>query len=422
MGSHRRLLVIYHVTPHWHFASPQRLRCAVTLAVLRYAIIGVLMFVFRLTNISRFCFIMSRWMLLPCASNAGPLSSQAELEASFLTSDKKAHRPSQIQQYLFLSGQWDAEFQFSSATSSRLAWCLFAAPLCSVVHAAAACVCWILPVLLPMSTVNVFLLKSLWDFKVPVSAPVRLRAYLLHLRFGNAVHLLHSVFGVNIIMLNLSALTIPLIVRGYMPGSHKWFHNKVNCTIYFVFGFLAVIPLGNFIHVSLYRLCSKTKPIYGFVANAVCHAVIEISVYISLLDKYSSDRSVLETGGESQAIVKDRLVGSMMFNLIFIPGLAMIFGGFSYLQQQMNRVHVSTSTLLVFVSIFIIAMPTFFSQFIIQTYYADLTCVHSSIVNTTIAALHQLFCIHRSLTTQHNDPPPQPLPSGVKTAEIKRKY
>jgi hypothetical protein len=356
---------------------------------------------------------MSRWMFLPCASNSGPLSSQTELAASFLPTDKKPHRPSPIQQHLFLSGQWDAEFQFSSATSCRLAWCLFAAPLCSVVHAAAACVCWILPVLLPMSTVNVFLLKSLWDFKVPVSAPVRLRAYLLHLRFGNAMHLLHSVFGVNIIMLNLSALTIPLIVRGYMPGSHKWFHNKVNCTIYFVFGFLAVIPLGNFIHVSLYRLCSKTKPLYGFVANAVCHAVIEISVYISLLDKYSSDRNVLETGvGESQAIVKDRLVGSMMFNLIFIPGLAMIFGGFSYLQQAMNRVHVSTSTLLVFVSIFIISMPTFFSQFIIQTYYADLTYVHRSIINTTIVALHsqrrQPIILHSpQFSTQHNVLPSQ---------------
>jgi hypothetical protein len=376
VGFGHRLLGVPTVTPLMSHALTV-LALQVTLMFCRYAVIGALMFVIRCSNLARFCFLMSRWMFLPCSTSGQP-ASKAELASSFPRAST-AQQPSQTQQSLFLSGLWDAEFQFCSTTTSRVVWCFFAAPLCSVIHAAAACCCWLLPVLLPMTTVNVFLLKSLWDFKVNVPDSLRRRAYLLHLRFGHQMHLLHSVFGVNIIMLNLSMLTVPLVVRGYMPDpSHKWFHNQGNSTIYFVLGFIAVIPLGNFVHVSLYRLCSKTKPLYGFVANAICHAVIEISVYISLLDKYSNNPSLFKDNanndfdGDSQVIVKDRLVGSIMFNLIFIPGLAMVVGGYSYLQQAMNRVHVSTSMLLVFVSIFIIAMPSFFDAFIIQTYYGDL--------------------------------------------------
>jgi hypothetical protein len=285
-----------------------------------------------------------------------------------------------MQTSLFLSGQWDAEFHFSVDVWSHCVWCFFAAPLCSLVHAAAAATCWFLPVLLPMASVNTFLLRSLWDFRVSVPESVRHKAYRLHLNFGSHKHLMHSVFGLNIVMLNLSSLVVPLIIRGYMPDpSHSWFHDKTNCTVYFVLGFVAVMPLGNFVHVSLHRLCKDSKPLYGFVANAICHALIEIAVYIYILDKFNRDSQLFTTkdgvNGGGQSIVKDRLMGSMMFNLICIPGVAMVVGGVFYWQQSVNRAHVSTSNLLLFVSIIIFAMPSFFDQYIIQNYYSDLKYV-----------------------------------------------
>jgi hypothetical protein len=283
-----------------------------------------------------------------------------------------------MQMSLFLSGQWDAEFHFSVNAWSHFVWCVLAAPLCSIVHMVALCQCWFLPIFLPMVAVNAFLLRGLWDFRFAVPESVRHRAYRLHLKFGCHRHLMHSVYGLNIVMLNLSALSVPLIIRGYMPnGSHSWFEDQTNCTVYFVLGFLAIMPLGNFVHVSLHRLCKETKPLYGFVANAICHAFIEIAVYISLLEKINRNSKLFMSNGgfdgSGHFIVRDRLLGSMMFNLICIPGVSMVIGGSLFWQQSLNRVHISASNLLLFVSVIIFSMPTFFDQFIVQNYYSDLT-------------------------------------------------
>jgi hypothetical protein len=318
---------------------------------------------------------MSRWIVLPCAAATAQSPVQTEMSSN---SKSISHQPSPMQTSLFLSGQWDAEFHFSVNTWSRSVWGMLAAPLCSIVHVLVMCQCWFLPVFLPMVAVNAFMSRSLWDFRVVVPESIRHRAYRLHLKFGHQRHLMHSVFGLNIVMLNLSCLAIPLIIRGYIPNpSHSWFEDQTNCTIYFVLGFVAVMPLGNFIHVSLYRLCKGTKPLYGFVANAICHALIEIAVYIYLLDKINKNARLFTSkngfDGSGQSIVRDRLMGSMMFNLICIPGISMIIGGCFFWQQKLNRAHVSASNLLLFVSVIIFAMPTLFDQFIVQNYYSDLT-------------------------------------------------
>jgi hypothetical protein len=272
------------------------------------------------------------------------------------------------------------EFRFFSSTWSRCVWRVLAAPLCSVVHILVLIFCWFLPVFLPMVTVNLYCLKSLWDFIAIPTEKFRSKAFVLQLHFGHPVYLLHSVFGVNVVMLNVAvALIVPMIAVGWF-SSHKWFQNKTNCSIFFVFGSLAVIPLGNFIHISLHRLCSETKPLYGFVVNAVCHALIEISVYISLLQKFNANPALLyssdsTSGGGGLAIVTDRLVGSMMFNLIFIPGVSMAVGGLSYFQQTMNRLHIGTSGLLLFVSISLFSIPSLFIHFIINAYYSNLKLV-----------------------------------------------
>ena len=327
-----------------------------------YAFIGVLMFAARCSHVSRFCFSMSRWMLLPIASSdsssAALLGSQAE--------GAKGHTPSLLQQSLFLKGRWDTEFQFSSSSNAFALWRFVAAPMCSMVHALAVCICWMLVVLLPMASVNVFMLRSLWDFKHAVPDTLRRRAYLLHLRFGSWKYCSYSVYGVNIIMLNLSMMVIPLVIRGYVPSKPYWFASQGNCTLYFVLGFIAVIPLGNFIHVSLYRLCSKTNPLYGFVANAIFHAVIEIAVYIYLLNKSSIDPSFKSK--YAGVLVNERLTGSMMFNLTFIPGVAMIVGGIRHFQQVFNRYQISTNSLLIFLSICMFVMPTLFQELVMSQY------------------------------------------------------
>jgi len=306
-------------------------------------------------------------MLLPIAlsdsSSARASLSQAEAHVS------KAHNPSLLQQSLFLKGRWDSEFQLSSSVGASAAWRYFAAPICSIVHALAACICWLLVVLLPMATVNVFMLRSLWDFKHAVPDSLRHRAYLLQMRFASWKYCSYSVYGVNILMLNLSLMVIPLLVRGYAPSKPNWFSSEYNCTLYFVLGFIAIIPLGNFIHVSLYRLCSKTNPLYGFVANALFHAIIEIAVYIYLLEKANRNTTLLSTN--AGVLVNERLMGSMMFNLAFIPGVSMIVGGLKHHQQVFNRYQVATNNLLIFVSICMFVIPTLFYR-LVSASFSDL--------------------------------------------------
>jgi Ca2+/H+ antiporter len=96
--------------------------------------------------------------------------------------------------------------------------------------------------------------------------------------------------------------------------------------------------------------------------------VLEIAVYIFLLDTFSKNPQLFG----DKFVVKDRIIGSMMFNLIFIPGVAMLIGGLFYFQQTMNRFHVSTSNLLLFVSIVIFCISTLFQVFVIDQYYGNL--------------------------------------------------
>ena len=281
---------------------------------------------------------MSRWILL------------GDVQSAFLQS-------------LYFKGSWDLEFQLSSDRKTSIAWRYFAAPLCSIVHALAACICWLLVVLLPMATVNVFMLRSLWDFKYAVPDLLRRPTYLLNVRFASWRYFAYSVHGVNIVMLNLSLMVIPLVVRGYAPSTPNWFSSQYNCTLYFVLGFIAVIPLGSFVHMSLKELCSTTKPLYGFVANAIFHAIIEISVYIYILDRANNELD-FDQRDIANALVVDRLLGSIMFNLAFIPGAAMFLGGLVYKQQEFNVFQFSANNVILFISICLFAMPTLFYHFI----------------------------------------------------------
>ena len=364
-------------SPGPHLLIIQSRACRWVLAIgwwasVLYAFVGAWMFALRCIHLSRFCFSMSRWMLLPIplsdSSSARPPQASQASQAS-QAEGAKAHNPSLLQQSLFLKGRWDSEFQLSSSVGASAAWRYFAAPICSIVHALAACICWLLVVLLPMATVNVFMLRSLWDFKHAVPDSLRHRAYLLQMRFASWKYCSYSVYGVNILMLNLSLMVIPLLVRGYASSKPNWFSSEYNCTLYFVLGFIAIIPLGNFIHVSLYRLCSKTNPLYGFVANALFHAIIEIAVYIYLLEKANRNTTLLSTN--AGVLVNERLMGSMMFNLAFIPGVSMIVGGLKHHQQVFNRYQVATNNMLIFVSICMFVIPTLFYR-LVSASFSDL--------------------------------------------------
>jgi Ca2+:H+ antiporter len=205
---------------------------------------------------------------------------------------------------------------------------IFMAPLLCIAHSLCALLAWYGVITIPIAKVHFEGLKLLFrDIKtlnVSDCFPPSPGSDILLCTYQavNIYYYKYSVFGANVILFNL-LFTIPLaIIMGFVGGEP--FLDKFALLI-FPICLLANVPLSYYIGKSVSTISAQTSFAVGAFLNAAFGSVIELLLYFLSLAKGLED------------LVQQAVTGSLIANMLLLPGIAMIFGGLKYKQQFFNR-------------------------------------------------------------------------------------
>jgi Ca2+:H+ antiporter len=114
-----------------------------------------------------------------------------------------------------------------------------------------------------------------------------------------------------------------------------------------VSAFLAIVPLAYIIGTAVGSIALQTNFTIGAMLNAIFGVSIEIILY----------SSAIRRGGLEQ-LVQAGVTGSVLGDLLLLPGLSMIFGGIKYKEQRFSPAVAGVSSVLLFISIIGAFTPT----------------------------------------------------------------
>lgn len=118
----------------------------------------------------------------------------------------------------------------------------------------------------------------------------------------------------------------------------------------FILSALAVVPLAGLIGHTTEILAIYTGPKIGGLLNATLGNAAELIITLVAINAGLLD------------LVKASITGSIIGNLLFVLGLAMLAGGLKNGLQKFNRKQTSNHSILLTLSVFALVIPSFFSS------------------------------------------------------------
>ena len=120
----------------------------------------------------------------------------------------------------------------------------------------------------------------------------------------------------------------------------------------FAFSALGVIPLASYIGKSTESLAHYTGPRLGGLLNATLGNATELIITIVAIRE-----GLLE-------LVKASITGSILGNLLFVLGMAMLLGGLKHGVQKFDRHSASRNAILLVLTVLILLIPSLLSHYI----------------------------------------------------------
>eukprot|EP01129_Flabellula_baltica_P013905 TRINITY_DN6556_c0_g1_i1.p1 TRINITY_DN6556_c0_g1~~TRINITY_DN6556_c0_g1_i1.p1 ORF type:complete len:460 (-),score=66.42 TRINITY_DN6556_c0_g1_i1:108-1487(-) len=201
-----------------------------------------------------------------------------------------------------------------------------------------------------MSKVNKELIKILvfkpLDVKVVKECPFEGSIIkLFPLQAINVFYYKYSVFGMNIILFNMLPLVIFSIAEEYLfPAEYK-----LPPSIMFVFDIIAIVPMSYYIKMSISSLSAQSNYLVGAILNATFGNSMKIILFIS---------AVIESQGKLNELVRYSYIGSLLGDLLLLPGLAMTIGGIKHKVQKINNEGAGVSSVLLMIALSGAFVPT----------------------------------------------------------------
>eukprot|EP01125_Pyxidicula_operculata_P013873 TRINITY_DN459_c1_g1_i1.p1 TRINITY_DN459_c1_g1~~TRINITY_DN459_c1_g1_i1.p1 ORF type:complete len:723 (-),score=152.84 TRINITY_DN459_c1_g1_i1:166-2166(-) len=245
----------------------------------------------------------------------------------------------------------------SVRTSSKAAYGVFVVVLCSFllpITVLNMALNWFFVVSIPMSKVILTIIQLL------VSKPNHLaittkyqqaQAHNVHLCTYRAFNILYFDYeykGINIVFLNLLPvviLRIALILIGFFV--HIELFSPV---VQFFVNLLCSIPITFYIGMSISSIAAQTNYTIGAILNATFGSITELTLFTIALN----------SEGGFQELILYSLTGSLLCDMLLMPGLAMIVGGIKYKEQHFNAKAAGVSSILLFIAIIGAFSPTIF--------------------------------------------------------------
>lgn len=137
-------------------------------------------------------------------------------------------------------------------------------------------------------------------------------------------------------------VTIPFVIAAKYAG---WGDLWV-----FILSAIGVVPLAGLIGQSTEALATYTSPRIGGLLNATLGNAAELIITLVAIKA-----GLLE-------LVKASITGSILGNLLFVLGMAMVVGGRKNGPQKFDRRRAGNHAVLLTLAVFALAIPSFFSQ------------------------------------------------------------
>lgn len=137
-------------------------------------------------------------------------------------------------------------------------------------------------------------------------------------------------------------LFVPVTVGAELLG--------VSQLIVFFLAAAAIVPLAKYIGMATEELASRTSSAFGGLLNATFGNAPELIIGI-----FALHAGLLE-------VVKASITGSIIGNLLFVVGLAMLAGGWKREKQSFNRTGVLAVGSALFIAVIALVIPAIFVQ------------------------------------------------------------
>jgi Ca2+:H+ antiporter len=169
----------------------------------------------------------------------------------------------------------------------------------------------------------------------------------------------YTVFGVNIIFINLLSMIALTLFDFYVIGPLNGFTGIASRGVIFMGGILSTVPLAYFIGMAVSSITAHTGSVaIGAVINATFGSIIEIILYAFGLMEGKEE------------LVQGAMIGSLLLGLLALPGASMFSGGLVRSEQRFNAKSATVTSTMLVVSVIGVFTPTIF-QNIHGSYHFD---------------------------------------------------
>lgn len=173
---------------------------------------------------------------------------------------------------------------------------------------------------------------------------------------------------------------VPLTIAAAVAG--------VSPVVLFFLSALAIVPLAKYIGQSTEELATRTTPAVGGLLNASFGNATELIVGVIALNA-----GLVE-------VVKASITGSIIGNLLLVPGFAMFAGGWSRDKQTFNKTGVLAQSSTLFLATIALVVPAIFFQTASGT-GAPAVEVLSVLVSALLVAMYGAYLFFSLHTHKH---------------------
>ena len=146
-----------------------------------------------------------------------------------------------------------------------------------------------------------------------------------------------------------------------------------NMVLQFIFSCAAVLPVAAWIGHGTEHLAHRLGPTYGALLNATFGNFAEMVIAVIAIRQGLID------------VVRASLTGSILGNLLFVAGLAMLMGGWKRESQKFNTLAAEAQGGQLILAVGSVIVPALFFRVAVQAHHPEL--IHKVSVGTSVILL-----------------------------------
>ena len=170
-----------------------------------------------------------------------------------------------------------------------------------------------------------------------------------------------------------------------------------DATLSFIASMIAIMPLAFLMGKATEEIALRTSESIGGLLNATFGNAAELIIALLAVIAAMQAGSGTETEATMIKVVQASLIGSILGNLLLVMGLAFLWGGLRFQEQEFNRVQVGSNSSLLLLAVIALIVPTVFHASATNS-SDDSVLQLSRIVSLLLLLIYALFLLFQLKT------------------------